>query len=172
MPVTDETASSTDQVPGTAQAVARRMLIDGRLVETARTFASLNPTTGEVVGYAPDATAEDAGAAVAAARRAFDTTSWATDAALRIRCLNQLYQALRDNLEELRELTIAEVGSPRQLTHANQLEIPIEIVRYYAGLLDGYPMTEELAETESHGQRHRRWVRRRPRGSWPPSSRT
>jgi aldehyde dehydrogenase (NAD+) len=155
MPVTDETAPTV---------AARRMLIDGRLTETGRTFASLNPATGDVIGHAPDATAEEANAAVGAARRAFDTTGWATDAALRIRCLNQLYQALRDNLEELRELTIAEVGAPRQLTHANQLEVPIEIVRYYAGLLDGYPMTEELAETESHGQRHRRWVEKEAAG--------
>jgi acyl-CoA reductase-like NAD-dependent aldehyde dehydrogenase len=56
------------------------------------------------------------------------------------------------------------VGSPRQLTHANQLEVPIEIVRYYAGLLDGYPLTEELAETEAYGQRHRRWVEKEAAG--------
>src|SRR5215470_105071 len=149
MTVTDETAPV---------AVARRMLIDGRLTEGTRTFASVNPATGDVVGHAPDATTEDAEAAVAAARRAFDTTGWATDTALRIRCLEQLYQALRDHLEELRELTIAEVGAPRQTTHANQLEVPIEIVKYYAGLLGGYPLTEELAETEAYGQRHRRWV--------------
>jgi acyl-CoA reductase-like NAD-dependent aldehyde dehydrogenase len=155
MTVTDETAPV---------AVARRMLIDGRLTEGTRTFASVNPATGDVVGYAPDATAQDAEAAVAAARRAFDTTSWATDTALRIRCLEQLYQALRDHLEELRELTIAEVGAPRQTTHANQLEVPIEIVRYYAGLLDGYPLTEELAETEAYGQRHRRWVEKEAAG--------
>jgi acyl-CoA reductase-like NAD-dependent aldehyde dehydrogenase len=140
------------------------MLIDGRLTEGTRTFASVNPATGDVVGYAPDATAQDAEAAVAAARRAFDTTSWATDTARRIRCLEQLYQALRDNLEELRELTIAEVGAPRQTTHANQLEVPIEIVRYYAGLLGGYPLTEELAETEAYGQRHRRWVEKEAAG--------
>jgi acyl-CoA reductase-like NAD-dependent aldehyde dehydrogenase len=155
MTVTDETAPV---------AVARRMLIDGRLTEGTRTFASVNPATGDVVGYAPDATAQDAEAAVTAARRAFDTTSWATDTALRIRCLEQLYQALRDHLEELRELTIAEVGAPRQTTHANQLEVPIEIVRYYAGLLGGYPLTEELAETEAYGQRHRRWVEKEAAG--------
>jgi aldehyde dehydrogenase (NAD+) len=50
MPVTDQTPT----------AVARRMLIDGRLTETGRTFVSLNPATGEVVGYAPDATADEA----------------------------------------------------------------------------------------------------------------
>ncbi|MGV0802133.1 aldehyde dehydrogenase family protein, partial [Mycolicibacterium elephantis] len=65
----------------------RRMLIDGRLLETSRTFPSLNPATGAVLGHAPDATVADAEAAVAAARRAFDETAWSTDAQLRFRCL-------------------------------------------------------------------------------------
>ena len=49
MTVTDETAPV---------AVARRMLIDGRLTEGTRTFVSVNPATGDVVGHAPDATAQ------------------------------------------------------------------------------------------------------------------
>ena len=57
-----------------------KLLIDGRLLDDGKTFASLNPATGEVVGHAPDATVADAEAAVAAARRAFDTTAWPTEA--------------------------------------------------------------------------------------------
>lgn len=72
----------------------RRLLIDGKLVESERTYPTLNPATGEVLGHAPDATAADAEAAVAAARRALDSTIWPNDRALRIRCLKQLYQAL------------------------------------------------------------------------------
>jgi acyl-CoA reductase-like NAD-dependent aldehyde dehydrogenase len=142
----------------------RRLLIDGTLVEHVRTFPSLNPATGEVLGHAPDATAADAEAAVTAARRAFDTTSWPTDAKFRIRCLDQLYQALIEHKDELRELTIADAGAPRMLTHANQLDVPIEIVRYYAGLLGTYPMTEDLSDVESRGQRHRRWVEKEAAG--------
>ncbi len=147
-----------------AAAAGKRLLIDGKLVETARTFPSLNPATGEVFGHAPDATAAEAEAAVAAARRAFDTTTWARDTEFRARCLQQFYQALTDHKEELRELTIAEVGAPRQLTFANQLDVPIEIVRYYAELLPGYPMTERLADTEARGQTHRRWVEKEAAG--------
>ena len=152
---------------GTSRAqplAAGRLLIDGKLTGTGRTYPSLNPATGEVFGHAPDATVADAQAAVAAARRAFDTTGWPTDAEFRRRCLGQFYQALIDHKEELRELTIAEVGAPRQLTLANQLAVPLEIVRYYAELLTAYPMTEELAETESRGQRHRRWVEKEAAG--------
>ncbi|MFC9641413.1 aldehyde dehydrogenase family protein [Streptomyces mirabilis] len=142
----------------------KRLLIDGRLVETEKTFPSLNPATGEVLDQAPDATAADAEAAVAAARRAFDTTSWATDTAQRLRCLRQLHQALTDHQEELRDLTIAEVGAPRMLTHGPQLDEPIKLVPYYTDLLEKYPLTEELGETEIRGQRHRRWVEKEAAG--------
>ena len=141
-----------------------RLLVDGRLVPAGRTFASINPATGETVGRAPDATVEDAAAAVAAARRAFDETTWPTDPGLRIRCLDQLYAALTEHRETLRELTIAEVGAPRTLTYSAQLDEPIEVVRYYADLLKTYPMTEELGEAEIRGQRHRRWVEKEAAG--------
>jgi acyl-CoA reductase-like NAD-dependent aldehyde dehydrogenase len=142
----------------------KRLLIDGRLVEAPSTFASVNPATGQVLGAAPDATPAQAQEAIAAARRAFDTTTWATDADLRARCLDQLYAALVKHKEELRDLTIAEVGAPRMLTHSAQLDEPIEMVRYYADLLRSYPMTEELGEAQIRGQRHRRWVEKEAAG--------
>ncbi|MFF4272745.1 aldehyde dehydrogenase family protein [Streptomyces sp. NPDC001536] len=142
----------------------RRLLIDGRLVEGDRTFATLNPTTGDVLGHAPDATTEQAEAAVAAARRAFDTTNWSTDTEFRIHCLDQLHTALTEHLEELRELTIAEVGAPRMLTHSQQLDEPVGLVRYYADLLKAHPLTEDLGVVEYQGQRHRRWVEKEAGG--------
>jgi aldehyde dehydrogenase (NAD+) len=90
-----------------------RMLVDGKLVAADRTYPSVNPATGHVIDLAPDASVADAQAAVAAARHAFDSTSWATDVEFRARCLDQLHQALTEHREELRELTIADVGAPR-----------------------------------------------------------
>ena len=142
----------------------RRLLIDGKLVDAETTFATLNPATGEELGQAPDATAAQAEAAIAAARRAFDTTTWSTDTALRIRCLEQLDKALTEHREELRELTIAEVGAPRMLTHGPQLDEPAKLPGYYAELLKTFPMTEELGEKEIRGQRHRRWVEKEAAG--------
>jgi acyl-CoA reductase-like NAD-dependent aldehyde dehydrogenase len=143
-----------------------RMLIDGKLVtaDADRTYPSVNPATGQVLDHAPDASPADAQAAIAAARRAFDSTSWPTDAAFRARCLDQLHQALTEHKEELRELTIADVGAPRVITYGAQLDEPIGIVRYYADLLPGYPLTEEIGELEFRGQRHRRWVEKEPAG--------
>ncbi|NUU24851.1 MAG: aldehyde dehydrogenase family protein [Streptomycetaceae bacterium] len=142
----------------------KRLLIDGQLVAAARAYDSINPATGEVVDQAPDAAVGQAEAAVAAARRAFDTTDWATNTELRIRCLEQLYRALHEHKEELRELTIADVGAPRVLTYGPQLDQPIEAVKYYTDLLREYPLTEELGEVEVRGQRHRRWVEKEAAG--------
>ncbi|WP_216893503.1 aldehyde dehydrogenase family protein [Nocardia alni] len=159
--------SSTEQESTDARADAPaggRLLIGGQLIEAERTFPSLNPATGDVFGYAPDATVAQAEAAVAAARHAFDTTDWATNVALRERCLDQFHQALRDHVEELRELSIAEVGSTVSLTRAGQLEAPIEIVRYYADLLKTYEFTENFGSVEYLGQQHRRWVEKEATG--------
>jgi aldehyde dehydrogenase (NAD+) len=161
--VSGETATTVPPA-GSSEPLTRHLLIDGRLVGADQMFASLNPATGAVLGLAPDATTEQAHAAIAAARRAFDTTSWPTDVAFRIRCLEQLHRALTDHVEELRELTIAEVGATRMLTHAAQLEQPIEIVRYYADLLKTQPLTDDLGDFENRGLRHHRWVEREPAG--------
>ncbi len=141
-----------------------RLLIDGRLVATDKTFPSYNPATGEVVGHSADATAADAEAAIAAARRAFDTTDWSTNVELRIRCLDQLHQALVEHRDELAELTIAEVGATQMLCAGPQLDAPIAIVRYYADLLKDYPMSEDLGNIESRGAQHHRWVEKEAAG--------
>ncbi|MFI7530224.1 aldehyde dehydrogenase family protein [Nocardia salmonicida] len=148
----------------TDQPATKKLLIDGKLVATPRTFPTLNPATGQVYGYAPDAGPAEARAAVAAARRSFDTTEWSTDVAFRAHCLDQLHRALVGNLDELRASTIAEVGATHALTSANQLETPIEIPRYYAEVLRNYSFTEEYGDVALFGQQHRRWVEKEAAG--------
>ena len=103
-----------------------RMLIDGELVEAAsgKRFDNINPATEEVLGQVADASAEDMQRAIDAARRAFDETDWSTNRALRKRCLEQLQAALESEREEYREEIIAEVGSPRMMTFAAQVDWP------------------------------------------------
>jgi acyl-CoA reductase-like NAD-dependent aldehyde dehydrogenase len=153
--------ASTDAGPAV---LPGQMLIDGKLVTAERTFPSVNPATGEVFGHAPDATVADVRAAIAAARHAFDTTTWSSDVELRTRCLRQLHAALTEHKEELRELTIADTGASRMITYGAQLDEPIEIVRYYSELLSGYSFTEEVGELEYRGQRHRRWIEKEATG--------
>jgi aldehyde dehydrogenase (NAD+) len=146
--------------------VDRRMLIDGRLIESSggQTFASLNPASGEVLGYAPDASVADAEAAVAAARKAFDSTDWATNIELRIHCLEQLHRALVEHRGEMGRLTTDEVGATPALLAGAQYDQPVEIVRFYAELLNSYPMTEDLGNIESRGMQHHRWVEKEAAG--------
>jgi aldehyde dehydrogenase (NAD+) len=146
------------------QQVDRRMLIDGGLVTADRTFASLNPATGEVLGYAPDASTADAERAVAAARRAFDETDWSTNVEFRIRCLEQLHAALVEHRPEMGQLTTDEVGATPALLAGAQYDQPVEIVRFYADLLKTVDLTEDLGNIESRGALHRRWVEKEAAG--------
>jgi len=143
-----------------------RMLIDGALVRssTGAVFETVNPATEEVLGVAADASDEDAERAVAAARRAFDDTSWSTDLALRVRCLRQLQVAMRSHADELRAMTIAETGSPEFLTRSAQLDDPVASLGWVADLAESYEWVVDLGTAEPLGMPARRWVRREPAG--------
>ncbi|MFG1781026.1 aldehyde dehydrogenase [Rhodococcus oryzae] len=128
------------------------LLIDGKLVPgSGGTFEVLNPATEEVLGSAAEATAADMDAAIAAARRAFDQGTWSRDHAFRARCLRQLCDALQSHIEELREVTIAEVGAPAMLTSGPQLEGPIADLRYWADLAENYSWEQDLGSATPMG---------------------
>ena len=143
-----------------------RLLINGDLIpaEGDRTYETVDPTSGEPRGSAADASVGDADRAIQAARTAFDTTSWATDVELRSRSLRQLHEALVANQEELRRLLIADTGLPHMLTMGPGLDTPIEIVAWYADLLDKYEFTQDLGVAEVRGGMHSRWVEKEPVG--------
>ena len=138
-----------------------RLLIGGKLVTGGSgTFPTLNPATEEVIGVAADATADDMSSAIGAARQAFDDTDWSTNHDLRVRCIRQLQQAMRDHVEELRDLTIAEVGAPRMLTAAAQLEGPVEDLSFCADTAESYEWTTDLGIASPMGMKsHRRIAR-------------
>src|SRR3954454_18511080 len=102
------------------------LLIDGELgqAEGGRTYETVSPSTEEVLGVAADATVADVERAIAAARRAFDTTEWSRDVTLRQRCLRQLHQALVDNKDKVGEILVHEVGAPRSIIDGAQLAGP------------------------------------------------
>jgi aldehyde dehydrogenase (NAD+) len=138
-----------------------RLLVDGKLVAgSGGTFPTINPATEETLGVAADATVEDMAAAIAAARRAFDETDWSTNVELRVRCLRQLQQAMRDHSEELRELTIAEVGAPRMLTSGAHLDGPIEDLSFAADTAENYQWTTDLGYATPQGMPTNRTVAR------------
>ncbi len=141
-------------------------LIDGKLAPASggATFETLNPATEEVLGVAADGNAADLDAAIGAARRAFDDGGWATDPAFRARCLRQLRDGMTAHVEELRELTIAEVGAPRFLTTFAQLEAPIADLGYVADLAESYEWEKDLGTATPAGVRSHRYLLREPAG--------
>ena len=144
-----------------------RMLIGGDLVEAAsgKRFENINPATEEVLGEVADASPEDMQRAIAAARMAFDETDWSTNRALRKRSLEQLQAALESEREELREELIAEVGTPRMMTFAAQLDWPLEdALLYPAKMIDEFPWERTLGGSEKMGMASRRAVLKEPMG--------
>jgi len=143
------------------------MLIGGELVEAAsgKRFDNVNPATEEVLGEVADASAEDMGRAIAAARHAFDRSDWSTDRALRKRCLEQLQAALESEREELRDEVVAEVGTPRILTFAAQVDWPLDdALRYPAKMIDEFAFERALPDSNLMGSASRRAVRKEPMG--------
>ncbi|WP_217575023.1 aldehyde dehydrogenase family protein [Streptomyces sp. GbtcB7] len=85
-------------------------LIDGDWTGSDVMSTSYNPATGEALGQYADGGAAEAQAAVAAARRAFDTTSWPRDRALRARALLELADRFEARAGELAQMLTKENG--------------------------------------------------------------
>lgn len=137
------------------------LFIDGKMsAGSAGTFPTVNPATEEVLGVAANADAADMDRAIDAARRAFDETDWSRNTELRVRCVRQLREAMQQHLEELRDLTIAEVGAPRMLTSIAQLEVPVNDLAFAADTAESYEYNQDLGEASPMGIPTRRTIAR------------
>lgn len=103
--------------------------IDGDTVET-----SVNPATYEPIGTYSNATIAVATSAVAAAKRAFDTTTWPRDRHLRAKVLHQLADAFERNTEALVDILATENGKVRGEAYFEVNMVPSKL-RYYASLV-------------------------------------
>jgi aldehyde dehydrogenase (NAD+) len=142
-----------------------QLLIDGALAAGgAGVFLTINPATEEPLGVAADADAADLDRAIAAARSAFDSSGWCRDTALRVHCLGQLRDALNDEIETLREITIAEAGAPRSLTFRGQLQTPVDDLEFPAATAERYPWRVDLGVAAPMGISTARTMVREPFG--------
>ena len=136
------------------------LFIDGKPCPgSAGTFPTINPATEEVL-LAADANVDDMSRAIDAARRAFDETDWSRNTELRVRCVRQLRDAMQQHIEELRDLTIAEVGAPRMLTSIAQLEVPVNDLAFAADTAESYVWNQDLGDASPMGIPTRRTVAR------------
>ena len=107
--------------------------IDGEWRTSATISTSRNPANGEVVGQFADGGEAEADAAIKAARRAFRTTSWSRDRALRHQVLNELADRFVDRVDELAGLLTRENGKP---LFESRLEVELAVaptLRHAAG---------------------------------------
>ncbi|HKY04332.1 MAG TPA: aldehyde dehydrogenase family protein [Blastocatellia bacterium] len=125
-----------------------KLYIDGRWVEPqGRGFLEVtNSTTEEVMARIPEATAEDANAAVAAARSAFD--SWAaTDPAERAGYLQRIAERLGARRDEIASVIASEVGMPLPLATAVQAGLPAMVMGSFASLVGEYRFEEQVGNS-------------------------
>ena len=122
-----------------------RLFIGGEWTAPAgtATIDVISPTTEEVVGRVPDATAADMDKAVAAARRAFDSGPWPRmTPAERAAVLTKVSDAIKGEMQSLAELISAEMGSPVGWGTMAQVLAPTMILDYYVGLAGSYAFDE------------------------------
>jgi acyl-CoA reductase-like NAD-dependent aldehyde dehydrogenase len=109
------------------------MTINGVNAVTEATFDVINPSTGAVLGQAPDCTSAQLDTAMAAAQRAFIETDWRRDEDARRSCLARVADVIETGMADLAPILVAEQGKP--LLDANvELFTAVAWLRYFAGL--------------------------------------
>jgi aldehyde dehydrogenase (NAD+) len=142
-----------------------RLYIDGEFREalTGGRFDVLSPSDESLVGTAADGQADDVAAAVTAARRAADETSWGTDHALRQRVLRQLQDAFRKEAATARSLQIAEAGTPAAVIHSH-IDVMTEDMTFFNDLIGRFPWEADFGVHQGVNLPSNRRVRYEPYG--------
>ncbi|WP_324189316.1 aldehyde dehydrogenase family protein [Nocardia otitidiscaviarum] len=110
-----------------------RNYIDGLWSDGGAAGTSYNPATGAALGTFADGGAAEATAAIAAARRAFETTAWSRDRELRARALFEMADRMAERRDELVTMLARENG--KILSEAAfEIDLTIPKLRYYGAL--------------------------------------
>jgi acyl-CoA reductase-like NAD-dependent aldehyde dehydrogenase len=107
-----------------------RLYINGEwhTPQSGETEAIVNPATEEVIGMAPVGGLAEAGGAVSAARKAFDSGPWPRmTAAARAETMRRMHAALASRAGQIKTLMIAEGGITRGLAEGMFFTRPMEI---------------------------------------------
>jgi aldehyde dehydrogenase (NAD+) len=118
---------------------ATSLLINNRWVpsESGRTFATINPSTGEEICQVAEADKADVDKAVKAARVAFEQGPWKKmRASERGRLLNRLADLIEKDSETLARLETLDNGKPLHVAKAVDVAKTIACYRYFAGWAD------------------------------------
>jgi aldehyde dehydrogenase (NAD+) len=119
--------------------LATQLLIGNRWVasESGKTFATINPSTGEEICQVAEADAADVDAAVHAARAAFEVGPWRKmKASERGRLIHHLADLIEKNADELARIESLDNGKPFSVAKAVDVPKTIACYRYFAGWAD------------------------------------
>ena len=114
----------------------RQLFIDGQLVDarSGKTFATVNPATGETLATIAEGEAADIDLAVRAARRAFDDGPWGRmTPSERGRIIWRIGDLISEHLEEFAQLETLDNGKPLAVARAADVPLAAELFRYMAG---------------------------------------
>jgi aldehyde dehydrogenase (NAD+)/betaine-aldehyde dehydrogenase len=110
------------------------LTIDGRPVHGAGERLSIpNPATGEVLGEVSSASIDQTEEAILAARRAFDDGRWTSlTPQQRSQAIYRLADRIEARYDELVDVIVAEVGTPRKTAGPMQVDLPLACLRWFA----------------------------------------
>jgi betaine-aldehyde dehydrogenase len=129
----EQAAHAAPGASGTATTPARTRAVGPAAGEK---FASINPATGEVLGYVTAAGSAQVIAAVRAAQKA--QAGWgAMTGTERARVLRRAADILRSRNQELAELETRDTGKPIQETRVVDVISGADCLEYFAGLAQG-----------------------------------
>ncbi len=143
-----------------------RLYINGELrnAEGGRRYDNFSPLTEEKIGEAADATLSDAQDALAAARHAFDNTDWSTNHGARVEVLRRFVQIMQDNIEDLKQAAIAEVGATQFFAEGPQAAGPVGEASWVVNYLENFQWSRDIGNKEMMGMVSRRVVEKEAAG--------
>jgi aldehyde dehydrogenase (NAD+) len=115
-----------------------KLLINNRWVpsQSGKTFATINPSTGEEICQVAEADGADVDKAVKAARAAFEGPWRKMRASERGRLLYRLADLIEANTDELARLETLDNGKPLSIAKAVDVAKTVACYRYFAGWAD------------------------------------
>ena len=133
------TATAPKQKHSAPKVADQKLFIGGKWLDavSGKTFATLNPATGQTICQVAEGDKADIDLAVKAARKAYEHGPWSRmSGAERGRLLHKLADAIETHQEELAALETLDNGKP--ITEALTADLPLtmQCYRYYAGWAD------------------------------------
>jgi aldehyde dehydrogenase (NAD+) len=108
-----------------------------------KVFHIINASTGERIATVPEGVEADIDKAVAAARDAFDNSSWATSSpSERAAVMLRFMEAMAKRGPQLAEMVSMQNGMPISVSNMLEAQMPAGLLQYYASLADGLTLSE------------------------------